>query len=387
MWLKYELTKIKKIETKMKRTAKISDSVASIRPSRIANITLRESDRPQDPFRLQDIPRVLQDCELINNIHQTLCQVKLTQQRYGRVQQTSTLSVYTDTEEAQISYSLLNSILFEMTKGTKSCVAGSVKLVIQGTFGGQRQRVVSDASTFTIPRLAHCDLIYIPISVQWTQDEREIAKAIQAKSQGQNWTCNNCLPGHAMALFFDNVYRTIQVYDSNGNNSPYYVAIADWIERRIQRDRMFYGYTMLNQLEVPQFGIQAGTNIAMCGYFAALYAALRIQCPDISPLHLNNALLEIKPVGQIVLVLQQWHCYPIEYARQRGILQAAAKANRSLSDCFNIFINERIYFKNVSEKEQRAARQAFADAQLLANTDIVKAVSIFDFIVKRYKKL
>ena len=74
-------------------------------------------------------------------------------------------------------------------------------------------------------------------------------------------------------------------------------------------------------LEVPQFGIQTNTGIEMCAYFSSLYAALRLQNPEIPPLELNRLMLEI-PRAQIKPILNRWHCYLIGYAKDNGILQS-----------------------------------------------------------------
>ena len=357
------------------------------------------------------LPKLLNECPLIQRILNTPCNVTLNQPRYNIIQQTRFFTLTSGSNESRLYLCLLNSILKEMSidkslsisetnkyrQHNSACVGGWIQVVIQGAFQSPKQRVISQASSYFIPKSFQsrpekiqderktlkmdqanqlnksCSLLYIPISVTWTQDKSNIIEAIESVNDKQRWFCSNCEPGHAMALIADSNSKTIQVYDSNGIGASYYEAIIQWIDDQLNGpwSNLFSDYSLLNDVNIPQFGIQTNTGIAMCGYFSALYAAIRITCPYISPLDLNHALLEI-PKSQIFNLLNLWHCFIIQYAKQKQLLTALQDVPDLFTQIFNRLINPHIYLKSLPKENVQVLWNRLNRLQYISDIDLIK---------------
>ena len=177
------------------------------------------------------LPRRLRELDLIQNILNTPCQVKLTQRRYEKVEQTLQFTLTSGDHAVELYLSLLNSILYHMTmtiSNDDSCMSGYLQIVIRNS------RIVSSASMIRVPR-KRCALMYVPIYVTEIHTDAQQREAEEAKQRmTSRWFCRDCQAGHAMGLFIDKNTKTLQVYDSNGTISDYYRKIVDWIERRLE---------------------------------------------------------------------------------------------------------------------------------------------------------
>ena len=127
-------------------------------------------------------------------------------------------------------------------------------------------------------------LILVPIHMEWVKSMKQIEAL-----GGPLEHCVGCT-GHAAALLIDTRRREIQAWDPNGTLGPYFVAASQWLEERFRFAASspnagllgFLGsYQYIDAAKVPYFGFQAGTALQMCGYFSALYMALRIECTGV----------------------------------------------------------------------------------------------------------
>lgn len=354
-------------------------------PERIGQITVASQrgtviSRPERATL--DIPPILLACPLIQRILATPCYVSLTDARYHLIEsnRTQTLSPAEERPRPRrqpnrpgfitstLQYSLLVSILTEMAKQQPGqvCITGHIEIRLQGSFSSARQQVWPDRPGqplsriyfgLTPGRVAQCRanrLVYIPVSMQW--------------SRTPTVECNGCV-GHATALLIDNSEKTIQLYDPNGTNAPYFAAAEQWLRHQFARRGLFSSYTFMQSASIPRFGYQIGTDLQMCAYFSALYVAIRIHCPSIAAQDVNDALERI-PKPDIRRVLSLFHCYLLDQGRP--VFEAARRLSSLHSGVYTR------YLRAPTEQERTRYEGVLKHVQQVVQTDLVEAVALLE---------
>jgi hypothetical protein len=203
-------------------------------------------------------------------------------------------------------------------------------------------------------------LIYFPVFLQWCP---HLPGATEI-----------CPDAHSMAVLIDTGAKTIEYYESNGSGASWYPAVSRTLTR------LFADFTEVNGLRVretgacPRVGLQGVSGKAICAYFASLYVALRISCPQIAPDVLVVALLTLE-AKEINDVLQHWHCWLIQFAETEGIAAAAEDLSRLHSALFLKLINLRQYLPPGEQgtSQERTYWAKLREAEEMARYDIVQA--------------
>lgn len=328
----------------------------------------------------------LANCWVIQDILNAPCDERLIQERYYDI--TSQRTIFFTNPPSQLTYSIINSIVADLIKrrGKNVCTAGRVLLYLQGKSSsrGKKNNIVIPEATITnfdfTQNCQNAKLIYVPLDVQWLSSPDLIQQA--RRDDGEFKCQGNCTDGHAMAIIINNERKTVDVFDSNGKNTPWYLPIFDYITEIINNNPQFTGFAMENTPGcLPTYGPQSISGLPMCVLFANLYAILRLLCIDIPPEIIIQELIDLGKAG-IQNLLQRFYCYLIDYGQDRGIFQAADYLQDIYSQVQNKLLNFGIYGRKAKHNKQyyeNLQRQA----ELLAFNDIISAIRILRKIDKQ----
>jgi hypothetical protein len=394
----------------------ISNNIAAPRQRRIAGVSLatRSSQLPpiagrrprrrqqptvsstgtelttaaQEAAQLPTLSQALRQCSLIQQLMTVPCNVRLTQQRYYALTATqrSTLSSSTG-QTSTLVYSILNTamnrIIYEISN---ACSGGAIEVLIFGNIrdtntnrtgnSASPQRVIDAGSKFDLDAAQQClqrvtgqkgndqngtnqnpnssqvRWIYVPVGARWTIDPRVRSRA---EAEGEEFVCgaSECDTGHAMALLIDTQNKTVELFDPNGAKVPWYRPIADYIARQLDLHPEFQSYRLFDNSELPPYGVQAGSNLALCAYFSSLYVAIRLSCQEWNATRLNQELLKLNATD-LRLLLQLWHCYLVQYTYTSGILDATERLSELHNAVFSQLINlpAQLQFYNRRPRQQ-----------------------------------
>jgi hypothetical protein len=320
------------------------------------------------------------------------CNVHLTQTRYEYmiVDQTQTIRGSTGLRST-IHYSLIRAWLYEFAKVRpgQACVTGEVRVRILGQFENKVSGpVIPEASYIQTgwrdqsaaqQCLSH-RLTILPVYIDWAPTLQHITRSqfvtpevLQATvnlnavtKSAELLQCVDC-SGHACALVVDNQHRTVQFWDPNGSAQPYFVRASEWIQRNIPAPLNQYSY--VPDLQVPYFGYQAGTELAMCAYFSALYLALRIDCGQFTAQQINDSLREIDR-GDILNVLSHFHCLVLDQCFRSGLLVAYNALPQLYEEAFGVVLN-------APAAQEGELRQRMREADFIVTWDLLGATQSF----------
>lgn len=338
-------------------------------------------------FSIERLGPNLSECSFIRQVLQTKCSERLLQSRYYDIIGEQTISI-PRTKHA-ITFSIINSIMTNLVKeqGTNVCTGGRVQLYLAGDPESANQQVVNEATVvnFRFPRqcgeakLRQAKLIFVPLNIRWIQSPRAVERA---KTQGRNFKCSSeCPEGHAQALLIDTEDKTIEFYEPNGKNVPWYKPISSYLTRLFKHDRHFSSYTVLDYAAcLPNRGVQQIAQRPQCAYFSNLYAAVRLLCPEIEPAAIIIEFIALKQ-GGVLNLLQRFHCFLVEYAQSLGLFQAVEQLPRFYTRVLNKLLN---FERNQQRNQQRRPKQYYESmvqkAETVAFVDILSAIKILNSV-------
>ena len=339
------------------------------------------------------ISGALGECWLIEEILNSPCSVRLLQSRYYEI-----ISEYTITlrpEPRSITYSVINTIMTHLVEhqSEAACAAGRIQLYLFGnpdSKSTQDNVVISEATDFNVKIPRRCNygnkntnLIYIPLGIQWISS----AKALkQAQTQGPDFNCQgNCDSGHAMAIIINNADKSIDLFEPNGRFVPWYKPVEEYLSTMFDSEPKYKDY-VFNDIQacLPNRGIQAIAQKPQYAYFANLYAALRLLCPELTPPSIIQSLLALNKKGLLQL-LQRFHCFLVNYAQENGIFSGIEYMLQLYNQVHYKMINFRNYSKNA--KHNKAYYADLIDrAEDLAFNDIFAAIRVLRRVDKQLVK-
>jgi hypothetical protein len=328
-------------------------------------------------------PRLFRDCAFARSVVMAPCDITLNeiaQSGYARIAHTRTLILSSKGQarsqvpvKSTISWNVLETVLSHLAASTnRACLGGHIDLLLSGDPDGNDQRVVDAATNITIDLARTCakkQLIYIPLGAFWTTDKRIVAEA--ERQRGEFVCGGQCDSGHAMAILIDPRRKTREYYEPNGSSPAWYAVIAAYLDKLFAKLPEFKGYRVEDNSVCPRFGPQAGSGLPMCAYFAALYVAIRMLCPEFPAQQVMTALTEVgrDRVGDLV---RRWHCYLVSYAEAQGIVAAVNELPDLHRRVFNTLIN-----LPYNTPQQQSARdkgwEQLREVEEVAGNDVVEA--------------
>lgn len=108
---------------------------------------------------------------------------------------------------------------------------------------------------------------------------------------------------HAAMLIIDKTHLTADYSDPQGH-TPWNKAVYAELRKVVNKE-----IHLLPPWDTcPVEGVQHVLKEGLCGYFAGLYAFLRLRCPHVSPLHLQTHLVGLGR-GYLLRLVRGWACY------------------------------------------------------------------------------
>lgn len=318
------------------------------------------------------------DCWLLNAVSKMPCSTELTTQQYRDLVDGRHFEINPAVESGgrpstvprgaggaliEVDYSVLNSLMVALAERAGGvCFGGRVGLLVEGAPDAPDQRVMPEASRWSVERVAEpacadAKLIYVPLHAQWVP--RGSAAAARARRERLAYKCEPpCGQGHAMALLLDPRQHSAEFFEPNGSAAPWRAPLRAYLEQAIPRQ--LPGYRLAPQACVRS-GYQSRSGLPMCAFFSSFYAAVRLTC-SASADAVQRALFALQQPA-LVRLMKQWQCYLLRLSRETGTADAARRLQGSLGTLANQLLNFRYELRrNTLTAADRAERARAVEA-------------------------
>jgi hypothetical protein len=277
-----------------------------------------------------------------------------------------------------IRYNLLITLLTRMTRDLpNACLGGLVEITIQGNPNEttKNQKIVKRVMSHRIMQqqlqpdeCSKTRLHYYPVIISWCPDDHDDDN----HNKQQQQQCS----GHAVALIINRDTHTAEYFEPNGSHVPWFQPVSHTLERLLKKSKWYgpeYRMQQYDPESCPRVGIQGIAGEAQCAYFSSLYVMLRLSCPQLSAANIHTALLGSGP-AYLRYLLQQWHCYLVDYIETSSPVIRIAYEN--IAPLYSSVLLKIATTKGMLEQQQEQLKHQLRLAERVATFDLVTAFSI-----------
>lgn len=279
-------------------------------------------------------------CDIVDKILADICETKLTKEMYRH---------FAPYRHPTVSHMIRNEV--------KGCSMGNIFVTTKDSMEWASV-IPAFNPMYDKNACKNTEIFVIFVGIDFHKFPTSISKSDTA-SQLTYILRDNKFSSHSSIIVGNDRNKTLERIETNGQ-APWNEPVDDALQEFFAKENGDYKYIRVTDSCPYIIGAQQISHDDFCGHWSTLLAYLRIKCPNITTFDLQKFL---RDKGRVYLVnlIQHWHCYSMEYAKNHNIMKVGARLE-NVSDAelamklFNLYesglideVNQKLDEANIPE--------------------------------------